>query len=353
MLRKILGLSFLSLLIFFLWNNELLLSGLKHLQQTQLFQQFIESKELLNLDKAIPKVIINQPLPSKSKELSSEQIKEVEHLVLDLINLDRQKNGLSPVIWDETAANAARQHVQEEADNGYISHWGMDGSKPQFRYTQGGGLDVVNENESVSLWLQGGFEGVSVSDLRKIVFEHEMAMINEKPPNDGHRKNILDVHHTGVGVAIAVGKYGIAMAQEFTNHYAVLDPVPLKALPGSKIKLSGRILPGFQLTGIYGVWEKTPYPMTREELMKTESYSDPSFDNLHFFAKPNGEHYYIAAGSKKIFAQNVNVDRAGNFSLAVPLINKQALDYISIEIAPVNNLNDKFYAGQFVLSVEP
>jgi uncharacterized protein YkwD len=349
MLKKFLGIFFLILLLFFFWNNELIWTGLKNLQQTYLFQQFKETKELLNIEKAIPKVIINQPLPLKSIKLSSEDINKVEHVVLNLINQDRQKNGLSPVIWDETAANAARQHVQEEANNGYISHWGMDGLKPQLRYTRGGGLDVVNENESVSLWLQGGFEGVSVSELQKIVTEHETAMINEKPPNDGHRKNILDVHHTGVGVAIAVGKYGIAMAQEFTNHYAVMEPVPLTALPGSKIRLSGRILPGCKLTGIYAVWEKTPDPMTVDELMQTESYSDPSFDNLHFFAKPNGDGYYIKVGSKKIFAQNVNVDQAGNFSLTVPLINKQALDYITIEVAPETNLNDKFYAAQFVI----
>jgi Uncharacterized protein with SCP/PR1 domains len=349
MLKKFLGLFFLLLLLFFFWNNELLWSGLKNLLQTQLIQQLKESKELLNIEKAIPKVIINQPLPSKAKKLSLEDINKVEHAVLDLINQDRQKNGLSPVIWDETAANAARQHVQEEADNGYISHWGMDGSKPQLRYTRGGGLDVVNENLSVSLWLKGGFEGVSESELQKIVSEHETAMVNEEPPNDGHRKNILDVNHTGVGVAIAIGKYGIAMAQEFTNHYAVLEPVSLTALPGSKIRLSGRILPGYKLTGIYAVWEKTPNPMTIEELMETESYSDPSFENLHFFAKPNGDRYYISIGSRKIFAQNVKVDRTGNFSLAIPLINKQALDYITIEVAPENNLNDRFYAGQFVI----
>ncbi len=351
MFKKIAGIFFLLLLIFLFWNNEFLWTGLKNLTQAQLFRQLIDSQELLPNDKVIPKVI-NQPLPSEAKKLSSEDIRKVERAVLDLINQDRQKNGLSALVWDEPAANAARRHVQEETDYGYISHWGMDGSKPQLRYTRGGGLDAVSENESVTLWLQGGFAGVSVSELQKIVSEHETAMLNEQPPNDGHRKNILDVHHTGVGVAIAIGKYGIAMAQEFTNHYVVMEPVPLSAALGSQIKLSGRILPGYQLTGIYAVWEKTPAPMTREELMQTESYSDPPFDNLHFFAGPNGDRYYMTIGSQKIFGQNVKVDGAGNFSLAVPLINKQALDYISVEVAPKNNLNDKFYAAQFVLSVK-
>ncbi|MFZ3101403.1 MAG: CAP domain-containing protein [Desulfitobacteriaceae bacterium] len=349
MIKRLLGIIFLILIIIFLANERIGIY-LKDLQQvsSQPIQQSLVSSETLTTVKA-SKVIIDQPLPAKSKNLSSEEINKVEHLVLDQINQDRLKYGLSPVIWDETAMKSARQHVQEEAENGYISHWGFDGAKPQLRYTRGGGLDAVNENESVSLWLEGGFQGVSVSELQKVVQEHQAAMLNEKPPNDGHRKNILDVHHTGVGIAIAVGKYGVAMAQEFTNHYAVFNPVPLTAPSGSNIILSGRILLGFQITGIYAVGEQTPHSMGKEELMQTHSYSDPPFDYLHFFAKPDGDRYYVSIGSNKIFAKNINIDHEGNFSLAVPLLNKHALDYISIEIAPKNNINDKFYAGQFVV----
>jgi len=96
-------------------------------------------------------------------------------------------------------------------------------------------------------------------------------MVNEQPPNDGHRKNILDTHHTGVGISIRVGKYGVAMAQEFTNHYADLNPVPLSGPAGSNVTLSGRIFPGYQVTGIYAVWEQLPVPMTREQLMQTHA----------------------------------------------------------------------------------
>jgi hypothetical protein len=338
MFRKI-SVILLVVILAFLWSSEQLGTGLKDLPQTQIIQQFAEAKKL----------IIDQSLPVNHPELSAAEIDQVERLVLDLINQDRQINGLSELVWDEIAAQAASQHVQEEADNGYISHWGMDGSKPQLRYTRAGGLDAVNENESVSLWLQGGFQGLSVKELENIVKEHQTAMLNEKPPDDGHRKNILDVHHTGVGIAIAVGRYGVAMAQEFTNHYTEMDPVPRKALPGSEINLSGRVLPGYKLSGIYAVWEETPHSMLKEELMITASYSDPPFANLHFFAKPDGENYYITVGSDKIFAQDIKIDREGRFSLAIPMLNRHALDYVAIEIAPKNNLNDRFIAAQFVV----
>lgn len=294
--------------------------------------------------------IITRTLPlAPQKKATAEDIAEVEKTMVDLINQDRRKNGLKPVVWDQTAADAAREHVQEEADYGFISHWTMEGVKPQQRYTLAGGLDAVQENQSVTLWINDGFKGISKEDLLKIVTEHQTAMVNEQPPEDGHRKNILDPHHTGVGIAIAVGKYGVAMAQEFTNHYLEMKPVPKTAFPGEKITLAGRLLPGYSLTGIYAVWEELPQPLTKEELMKTHSYSDPPFDNLYFWAKPNAAGYYIPTKSGNIMAKNINVDQQGNFTLQVPLSQKHALDYISVEVAPKENSKDRFYGAQFVI----
>lgn len=294
--------------------------------------------------------LVGLPLPLASLlKVTQADISELEKGVVLLINEDRRKAGLSPVVWDETAANAARQHVQEEADQGYISHWGMDGEKPQRRYSLAGGLDAVEENESVSLWLQGGFNGLSKAQLQTIVAEHQTAMVNEQPPDDGHRKNILDPHHTGVGIAIAIGKYGVAMAQEFTNDYSNLSALPLNTEAGSTIALRGNIKNGYQITGIYGIWEQLPIPMTTEQLMQTHSYSNPSWDNLHFYAKPNGKNYYITTPSGNVFAKNVSVDQKGYFSISIPLYKSHALDYITVEIAPSNDLKDTFYAAQIVI----
>lgn len=296
--------------------------------------------------------LVNLPLPKfLLSPATPEDIEQIEREVVELINEDRLQASLSPVQWDETAAEAARRQVYDEANEGFISHWGLDGKKPQQRYTLAGGIDTVNENQSVTLWLEGGFQGVSREQLKTIVTEHQKAMINETPPEDGHRRNILDTHHTGVGVAITVGKYGVAMAQEFTNHYADISPLPTAATPGATVTLKGQLFKGYQLAGVYGVWEELPQPLTKEQLMQTHSYSDPSWDNLHFFAKPQGQGYYVATPAGNVFAQNINVDDQGNFSLSIPLINFHALDYIMVEIAPNSNPKDTFYAAQFVIKV--
>ena len=285
-------------------------------------------------------------------KVTEEEIVEVERMVVDLINEDRRANELKPVKWDQRAADAARMHVQEEADHSYISHWNMDGIKPQQRYSLAGGLDAVQENQSVTLWQNNSFKGISKEDLYNVVKEHQSSMLNEKPPENGHRKNILDPHHTGVGVAIAVGKYGVAMAQEFTNHYIEMNPVPLTTNPSSKVTLKGKISKGYELTGIYAIWEGLPKPLTKEELMNTHSYTDPSFEQLHFWARPNASGYYIQTKSGKVMASEVNVDQEGNFRIEVPLIDKAALDYISVEIAPKDNKKDRFYGSQFVIELK-
>lgn len=286
-----------------------------------------------------------------SSPATLEDIAAIEQYVLELINEDRRQAGLEPVVWDETAAQAAYQQVSDEVEYGFISHWGLNGDKPQRRYTLAGGLDAVNENQSVTLWPEGGFQGVSKEQLQEIVTNHHTAMVNELPPDDGHKKNILDPHHTGVGVAIAVGKYGVAMAQEFTNHYANISPLPYAAESGSSVTLRGQIQEGYQLTGVYGVWETLPQSMSKEELMETNSYSDPSWDNLHFFAKPQGQGYYISTPSGTISAQNIKVDSRGNFSITIPLANERALDYITVEVAANDAPDITFYAAQFVIEL--
>lgn len=316
------------------------------------FQKFPEqlTQQITQEIKQQTQQIVTRSLPLLPiKKATSEEIGEIEREVVELINQDRQKSGLKPVIWDQTAADEARKHVQEEADYGYISHWNMEGIKPQQRYTLGGGLDAVQENQSVTLWTNDGFRGISKGELSKVVAEHQTSMVNEQPPEDGHRKNILDPHHTGVGVAISVGKYGVAMAQEFTNHYVEMQPVPKTASPGAKITLAGKVLPGYTLTGIYALWEALPQPLTKEELMQTHSYGDPPSDNLYFWARPKATGYYIATKSGNIMATNVTVDKNGNFTLQVPLSDKHQLDYISVEVAPSDNTKERWIAVQFVL----
>ena len=65
-----------------------------------------------------------------------------------MINEERAIEKLRPVVLDEFASRIATQHAREMALNDYASHWGLDGLKPDHRYSLAGGTDATQENVS-------------------------------------------------------------------------------------------------------------------------------------------------------------------------------------------------------------
>ena len=75
--------------------------------------------------------------PTQSSDLSPERrhLKEKRYM-LELINIERQRAGLSPVGLGSNAA--AQLHAESELEHCSSSHWGIDGLKPYMRYSLGG-----------------------------------------------------------------------------------------------------------------------------------------------------------------------------------------------------------------------
>lgn len=222
--------------------------------------------------------------------------------MLKLINKDRASVGAGPVVLDEVATKAGQLHSDEMATNGYLSHWTMDGRKPDQRYNDVGGKDAVMENAFVSL------EGTAAEDNSRepnklplhssqVFHRYELDQIessffNEQPPNDGHRVNIIDPSHTSVGIGLSfASQFGMgvrtACAQEFINHYGVAEDFPAKITLGDAIVLKGTLVKGVDLRGIDIRWEALPKPMTVVELNKTYSYSMPDKITMNYSADPS------------------------------------------------------------------
>ena len=71
-------------------------------------------------------------------------IAQARRYMVDLINRDRASMGLPPVTFDEGApTRAGQEHAEDMAQNGFLGHWGTDGSVPEQRFTEAGGLDMV------------------------------------------------------------------------------------------------------------------------------------------------------------------------------------------------------------------
>ncbi len=230
-------------------------------------------------------------------------LEDARRYVLTLINHDRDEAGLEPVAYDETAGKAGQRHVEDMVKVGFTAHWGSDGSVPEQRYSEASGIDFVQENaacffdgEVRELDPNPTFDPVSLEQI-------ESAFINEKPPNDGHRKNILKKWHTSVGIGLGkpVGVAQPCMSQEFVDHHGQYDGIPTSARVGQSITVSGEVDAPAEFGGV-GVGRIDPQtPLSASHLNATSSYPVPEPHVVYFPAgfktpKPvtvKGNHFTI------------------------------------------------------------
>ena len=161
----------------------------------------------------------------------SMSLDQARDYMLTLINRDRALFGAPPVILDPIANKAGQWHSDEMAAKLFNSHWHADGTKPPQRYTECGGFDYDMENSHGC----GQSEGFEIKIAAEQTFtaeqieDEEKTYFDELPPNDGHRKNILDPEHTHVGLGLTLidivyinsgtDNYRLTSSQEFVSRY--------------------------------------------------------------------------------------------------------------------------------------
>jgi hypothetical protein len=164
------------------------------------------------------------------------------------------------------------------ASHGCTAHYGIDGSVPEMRYSAAGGADIAFENaacffDSTERKLDKGAL-LLASEIERI----ESAFINEKPPHDGHRRNILTPWHNRVGIGLAqpIGITVPCAAQEFVDHYGKYEPVPAQASVGSKIRVTGEVVAPASFGAVALARIDRPVARSAEDLNGTGSYQLPA-----------------------------------------------------------------------------
>ena len=112
-----------------------------------------------------------------------------ERRAFDLINLERQRRGLSPLAWDGNLVRLARNHSQDMARGGYLSHVERNGLDLRGRAQASGlhGWKTIGENIAYNQ----GYDDPTA-------FAVERWMISQQ-----HRENALSPEYTHAGVGIA------------------------------------------------------------------------------------------------------------------------------------------------------
>ncbi|MFZ5352828.1 MAG: CAP domain-containing protein [Bacillota bacterium] len=134
------------------------------------------------------KTAVKNPAPKLSSQAQQ---------MVDLVNQERSKNGLSPLRVDLEVARVAEVKSQDMVDNNYFSHYSPNYGSP-FDMMKSFGVEYLSAGENIA-------------GNTTVAKAHE-ALMNSA----GHRKNILspDFTHIGIGVKPS-DKYGLMFTQMF------------------------------------------------------------------------------------------------------------------------------------------
>jgi uncharacterized protein YkwD len=124
---------------------------------------------------------------------------ESEQKMFQLVNQERVKFGVQPLVWDEKQAQVGRSHSKDMFERGYFSHYSPEGK------------DVGDRLEEVDISYTVAGENLA---LAPDVTRAHTGLIN----SEGHRRNILDPAFRIIGIgAIGGGIYGKMFTQVFTD----------------------------------------------------------------------------------------------------------------------------------------
>ena len=207
------------------------------------------------------------PNPVRSPELR--HIGEKEYM-LGLINAERVRAGLSPVILGDNIA--AQLHAESALENCFSSHWGMDGLKPYMRYSLAGGYQSNAENGSGLDYCITASDGYRPNSAIRIEIEDAMDGWMNSP---GHRQNILDPFHKQVNIGISWGRYNVAMYQHFEGDYVEYERFP--AISDDILSFSGTTKNGVRFgqprdLSIQIHYDRPPHELKRGQVARTYCY---------------------------------------------------------------------------------
>jgi uncharacterized protein YkwD len=122
-----------------------------------------------------------------------------EDEMLLMVNKEREKFGLEPVVVDAQLRKLARSHSVDMFSRGYFSHYTPEGLSP---------FDRMN---AANIGYQYGGENLALAPSADLAMR---GLMN----SPGHRANILNPNFKKLGVgAIDGGIYGTMFSQEFTD----------------------------------------------------------------------------------------------------------------------------------------
>lgn len=137
---------------------------------------------------------------NKTATATSSSNVNYEKRVAQLVNIEREKNGLQPLAFDSSISNVARSKSKDMADNNYFAH-----QSP----TYGSAGDMLrNFGINYSAWGENIASGQDTPE----------EVVNAWMNSEGHKANILSTNFGKIGIGYVTNAGGKAYwTQMFTN----------------------------------------------------------------------------------------------------------------------------------------
>jgi uncharacterized protein YkwD len=133
--------------------------------------------------------------------------------VLAHINAARADEGLGALTLDTDLSQASAKHNALMIDGCGLSHQCSSEAGLGDRFTAAG-VKWSSAGENIGF----GSSGSSTADIVKAANGLTDSMLAEKPPNDGHRRNLLNTGFKRIGLSIVRDSKGVTwMTQDFVN----------------------------------------------------------------------------------------------------------------------------------------
>jgi uncharacterized protein YkwD len=154
------------------------------------------------------------PSPSAPASTPPSQPSAAASQVLALINQARAQAGLPPYSLSAGLRSSAAAHNARMAAGCGLSHQ-CPGEPPLGTRETDAGVVWTSAGENIG---EGGPVPDTSSAIAQMAVGLTQDMLNEKPPDDGHRLNILSSTFHHVGIAVSVDSAGtVWMTQDFSN----------------------------------------------------------------------------------------------------------------------------------------
>lgn len=191
--------------------------------------------------------------------------------LFERINRDRERHRLPPVRLDLRASRIADEYCFRQIENGTRGHFTSDGLPPYMRYSFSGIFDKVLENAAA--W--SARQPLPEHLVPRMLETSHNEMLMELPPNDGHRKAILDPWATDVGIGFAWNGVEVRLVQVFFRRGVEWIGPRQKVMAGESGRYRMKLADALSVEEITVHYEPAPYRLSRERANQIGGYALP------------------------------------------------------------------------------